>query len=92
MELAANSVKGHMLLHTGDKPHACQLCGQSFRRTDHLRTHCVRVHAVELPSRRQKVERVSLDTGCLLAATDEDTEAANAMIVVAGESTVVAQW
>jgi len=55
VELSAKGLKDHMLIHSGDKPHGCEWCGGTFRRKDHLRVHCERVHSVEL-SRHANVE------------------------------------
>ncbi|XP_005097474.1 zinc finger protein Xfin [Aplysia californica] len=32
-------LKSHMLIHSGDKPYACRLCGKSFSRSTTLRKH-----------------------------------------------------
>ena len=89
--LATTNLKRHMLVHTGDKPHGCQQCGKAFRRKEHLRIHCSRVHNVELP-KREKVQAISLDS-CLLKMQSEETEAINAdecgLTLVIGDSVVV---
>lgn len=33
------NLNGHMLIHSGEKPHQCTVCQKSFRRSDQLRTH-----------------------------------------------------
>ena len=81
IELAANSVKGHMLIHTGEKSNVCEWCGEVFRRKDHLRVHRERVHGAELPG-REKVERISLGD-CLLAVNNENMAAVDALSIAA---------
>jgi len=85
VELAVNSMKGHMMIHTGHKPHACETCGRAFRRKEHLRRHCSQQHGLELP-RREKVARVSVDDLALLAVDNDDTHATS---LVVGDYVVV---
>ncbi|XP_070137366.1 transcription factor Ouib [Drosophila bipectinata] len=35
----ASSRKKHMIIHTGQKPHSCEMCNVSFSRMDHLKVH-----------------------------------------------------
>ena len=91
VELAADSVRRHMLIHSGSKPYGCQWCDAAYRRKCYLRVHCTRVHGVELPSLRQKVERVnSLDNNGPPAVNNQDVEAVDALTLVASNETVVA--
>ena len=79
-----------MLVHTGDKPYNCQHCEKAFRRKEHLRVHCSRVHNIELP-KREKVQTVSVDN-CLLKMQNE-VETLNAddcgLTLVVGDSVVI---
>jgi len=89
--LEVNDLKRHRQTHTGEKPHGCERCGKVFRRKEHLRIHCSRVHNVELP-RRQKVQAASLDK-CLLTEQNDGMEPVNAddcgLTLVVGDSVVV---
>jgi len=89
--LSTANLKRHMLVHTGDKPHGCEQCGKAFRRKEHLRVHCSRVHNIDLP-KREKVETISVDS-CLLQMQNEDAEAINGdecgLTLVIGDSVVV---
>lgn len=44
--LASTQLKKHMMVHTGEKPYSCWICGQSFRRKETRDTH-VRYHTRE---------------------------------------------
>ncbi|XP_056134706.1 zinc finger protein 408 isoform X2 [Lampris incognitus] len=49
-KLLANpgSLKNHMKLHSGEKPHICQHCGKTFRQRGNLQGH-LRIHSGEKP-------------------------------------------
>ena len=89
--LEKTNMKRHMMIHTGDKPHGCQQCGKAFRRKEHLRAHCLRVHCIELP-KREKFEPISIDS-CLLTVKNNGVEAVNVddcgLALVTGDSVVV---
>lgn len=34
-----------MLVHTGEKPHACTLCSQQFKMSRHLNKHMIHAHS-----------------------------------------------
>lgn len=38
------SLREHMMIHTGEKPHVCQVCQKSFRNRGKLNVHYKRVH------------------------------------------------
>ncbi|XP_042209694.1 zinc finger protein 420-like [Homarus americanus] len=41
----ASNFRGHMLLHTGDRPFECKLCKAKFVRKDNLGRHMIRTHS-----------------------------------------------
>lgn len=49
----------HEMIHTGIKPYTCEICSRSFGRSNHLKTHMLRLHKMEMPKREKpKKEKV----------------------------------
>ncbi|EDS35077.1 zinc finger protein [Culex quinquefasciatus] len=44
-----SQLKRHMLTHTKEKPHKCQLCPQAYAQTNDLVKHAARVHGIDKP-------------------------------------------
>lgn len=44
-----SKLKRHMLTHTKEKPHKCQLCPQAYAQTNDLIKHVARVHGIDKP-------------------------------------------
>ncbi|XP_015911349.1 zinc finger protein 596 isoform X1 [Parasteatoda tepidariorum] len=36
------NMKKHIYVHTGERPHVCNVCGRRFTQISHLRVHCLR--------------------------------------------------
>ena len=45
----AFNLASHRMIHTGEQPHRCNVCGTTFNQLDNLRRHQVRLHAGQRP-------------------------------------------
>lgn len=59
-----SAFRPHQLLHTGGKPHQCEVCGQTFRLSYTLRQH-MRTHTGERPYRCEVCDRRFSVNNCL---------------------------
>ena len=54
--LTPSILRGHMLVHTGEKPHQCDICNMHFRRKNHLTNH-MEIHNRDLGKSNQRTPK-----------------------------------